>query len=76
LGPSSRAEQDVETPHVGGAVGIRDYAGFAFCSLAISEDAPGDLGGTEREFQKSFDFVSGVLVIGSVFRRHAVSSLF
>ena len=72
LGPTSWAEQDVETPHVCGAVGIRDDAGFTLCSLAIPENAPSDLGGTEREFQKSLDFVSGVLVSGCVFRRHAV----
>ena len=53
LGPSSGTEQGVETPHVSGAVGIRDDAGFTFCFLAIPENAPGDLGGTEREFQKS-----------------------
>jgi hypothetical protein len=76
LSPTSGAEQGVETPHVSFAVGIRDDAGFTFCSLAISENAPGDLGGTEREFQKSLDFLGGVLVIWSDFRRHAVSSLF
>jgi hypothetical protein len=72
LGPSSWAEQDVETPHVCSAIGIRDDAGFTLCFLAIPENAPSDLGGTERELQKSLDFVSGALVSGSVFRRHAV----
>jgi hypothetical protein len=72
LGPTSWAEQDVEAPHVCGPVGIRDDAGFTLCSLAIPENAPGDLGGAEREFQKSLDFVGGVLVCGIVFRRHGV----
>jgi hypothetical protein len=72
LSPTSWAEQDVETPHICGAVGIRDDAGFTLCFLAITENAPSDLGGTERELQKSLDFVSGALVRGSVFRRHAV----
>jgi hypothetical protein len=72
LGPASGTEQGVEAPHVSGTVGIRDDAGFTFSSLAIPENSPRDLGGAEREFQKSLDLLGGVLVIWSDFRRHAV----